>query len=231
MTGHIISGKLLGNRRVLKPLPWYLAYGLTTNDVIGAYNARVENWQRSTTNLAHPGTNTLAVSPGYYTYHWYYDYGWVMDAGALWIPSVTVHQDLTVIARFDRFDLFMEIFGVKNNGIDFFFDYPDIGYAGHIGSASWQRNVDDFYFTVALNRNGTYRNGELFLASSGNIENFSYTCPFVFGGYYDVPTQAVVPNFWQTNWIAIALYNKVLTPEQIRIISRNMINIGPNYSW
>lgn len=228
-TSQILNGKLLGNKRILKPFPWYLACGLTNNDVIAAYNCRVGSYQAAAINIAHRSLNTLEHSVGYPTYNWYYDYGWVCDGGVFLIPSITIHQDMTIVARFDRCDLYGELFGVKNNGNDFFFDYPDIGYRGHVGSVSWQRDTDDTYFTMALNKNGIYKNGTLYLASPGGINSFSYVSSFAFGGYYDEPTHAVVPNLWETRWIAVSLYNKILTPDQIRVISQNMINLGPNY--
>lgn len=79
------------------PATWWLPDGITTGDVLGAYQANAASYAASKVNLANPGTNNLTsavLDPSWSTAGWYFE-GQALDTGIV-LPN---NQSWTMFIR------------------------------------------------------------------------------------------------------------------------------------
>lgn len=221
-----MSPKLLRPKRSSSSMPWYLTSGVSASDVLGAWKPiGAASQEDSYINLTGGGNLTAPVAPT-----WNAEGGWYFSGTEyLLTPSLSLHQDMTVIVMYSGAGHYPTNTVCGVNGIDAF--------GGIIALSLYRSGVDYIYgvigrdtggYTlvdktipsgvVGFTKNGLYIHGDDFYEANGSEELSGE----VSIGIGTIMSEGVPIDFYTGNIKAIAIYNKVLTAEQIDTISSAM---------
>jgi hypothetical protein len=196
---------------------WWLAGGITPANCLAAYQpVGADSLAASYINLANPGTNNAApgVAPD-----WTAQKGWIGDGSTQYLLTgiVPAPPNFTMIVRYWFESSSQMIMGSFNNGSTYYVLTIQTNYiygANNNVTAVQTRGV------LAIAGTNGYKNGELDTALTANWSGTGTQLEIF--GYRNVNNPA---SLMKGTIQAVAIYNTILTEEQIEAVSRAMLQL------